>query len=219
MVATNEPLTLQQLQQIYRNKKVDIVSRLDEFRAIWRQEDELPIFKELIFCLLTPQSKAQTCWTCVKENLNNRLLTITESELAEKLKPVRFRFNKAGYITEARDKFVTNGKVRIIPKLKQFNSPFKLRGWLVDEIKGLGYKEASHFLRNIGLGEELAILDRHILRNLVYLKVIPEIPQYLRRTDYLDIEDKMRQFATESNIPLAHLDLLLWYKETGYIFK
>jgi len=37
--------------------------------------------------------------------------------------------------------------------------------WLVKNLTGLGYKEAGHFLRNIGSGK-IAILDRHILRNL-----------------------------------------------------
>jgi len=86
-------------------------------------------------------------------------------------------------------------------------------------VKGLGYKEASHFLRNIGLGEEFAILDRHILRNLKDLQVIPEIPATLTRKRYLEIEEKVRRLAKDIGIPMGHLDLLLWSKETGHIFK
>jgi N-glycosylase/DNA lyase len=93
------------------------------------------------------------------------------------------------------------------------------REWLVNNLTGLGYKEASHFLRNIGFGENIAILDRHILRNLCLLGVIPEIPEALSRAKYLRIEEKMSGFAAKIAIPLLHLDLLLWYKETGEIFK
>jgi thermostable 8-oxoguanine DNA glycosylase len=36
---------------------------------------------------------------------------------------------------------------------------------------------------------------------------------------YYEVKNKMRKFADKVNIPMAHLDLLLWYKETGEIFK
>ena len=86
-------------------------------------------------------------------------------------------------------------------------------------LTGLGYKEAGHFLRNIGFGEKIAILDRHILRNLHALGVIDELPESISNKRYLEIEKKMAEFAGRIHIPLDHLDLLLWYKETGEIFK
>ncbi|MCD6152161.1 MAG: DNA lyase, partial [Deltaproteobacteria bacterium] len=131
---------------------------------------------------------------------------------------VRFKNKKTGYIIEARRFFTKNNRIDIKSKLKGFNNIFELRDWLVQNVKGMGYKEASHFLRNIGLGENLAILDRHILKNLKLFKVIKEIP-ILSRKRYYEVENKMRKFADKVNIPMAHLDLLLWYKETGEVFK
>jgi len=84
---------------------------------------------------------------------------------------------------------------------------------------GLGYKEASHFLRNIGLGEELAILDRHILKNLALLGVIEEVKSSPTKKAYLQIEKKMTKFSRQVGIPMGELDLLLWYKEAGEVFK
>jgi N-glycosylase/DNA lyase len=89
----------------------------------------------------------------------------------------------------------------------------------VENVKGLGYKEASHFLRNIGLGEDLAILDRHILKNLGLLGVIDEVPSSPTKRLYLEIERKMAAFSKEAKIPMGQLDLLLWYKEAGEVFK
>ena len=86
-------------------------------------------------------------------------------------------------------------------------------------MKGIGYKEASHFLRNIGFGEHLAILDRHIMKNLKLLGIIDEIPISLTRKKYLEIEQRMVKFSKKVKIPMKHLDLVLWYKETGEIFK
>jgi N-glycosylase/DNA lyase len=103
--------------------------------------------------------------------------------------------------------------------ISSFSNLEEAREWLVDNIKGMGYKEASHFLRNIGLGEEFAILDRHILKNLQLLGIIEEVPASLSRKRYFEIEKKMVRFSDRINIPMAHLDLLLWYKETGEVFK
>ncbi len=80
-------------------------------------------------------------------------------------------------------------------------------------------KEASHFLRNMGFGEELAILDRHIVRNLLRYGAINQMPKNLGKKNYLLIEEKTLQFSKRIKIPLAELDLLFWSKETGKIFK
>jgi len=87
---------------------------------------------------------------------------------------------------------------------KNFKNPEKIRVWLVKNIKGFGYKEASHFLRNIGLGENIAILDRHILKNLKRFKVIKEVPISISPRKYLEIENKMKLFSKKIKIPVSH---------------
>ncbi len=91
--------------------------------------------------------------------------------------------------------FFTNGKFEVRPFLKKYNTVQERREWIVENIKGIGYKEASHFLRNIGFYKNIAILDRHILKNLKLLGVIEEIPETLSKTKYLHIEKKMAEFA------------------------
>ena len=73
--------------------------------------------------------------------------------------------------------------------------------------------------RGIGLGEDLAILDRHILKNLALLGVIDEVPSSPTKRTYLEIERKMTAFSKQAGIPMGELDLLLWYKEAGEVFK
>ena len=208
---------LEELKKIYFLKKHEICLRLEEFKKIWHEDDER-IFVELAFCLLTPQSKARICWDAVLNLLKKNLLFKGDVYQVSKNLDVRFKNNKARYIVEARKFFKENGKIGIKSKLKGFNNIFELRDWLVQNVKGMGYKEASHFLRNIGLGENLAILDRHILKNLKSFKVIKEIP-ILSRKRYYEVENKMIKFANKIGIPMGHLDLLLWYKETGEVFK
>ncbi len=211
---------VKELLHIYYQIKPEIMQRLKEFEKIKLTRDEKAIFKELVFCLLTPQSKAETCWNAVVSLENKGLLWEGDiKEIREELKGVRFHNNKAKYIKEVQSKFVKNKKLYIAQLIYDYKDPINLREWLIKNIKGMGYKEASHFLRNIGLGRDLAILDRHILKNLRDLGVIKEIPKTLSKNKYLKIEEKMRVFSKNIGIPLDHLDLLLWFKQTGRIFK
>jgi N-glycosylase/DNA lyase len=211
---------VKQLEDIYKSKKQEIISRLREFERIWTDGNDEEIFTELVFCLFTPQSKAKSCWEavlCIKDQ--GLLFKGTPEEIKQRLHRVRFHNNKARYLVEARNLFFKSGSILVRPLLKGFANIYETREWLVNNIKGIGHKEASHFLRNIGLGEKIAILDRHILRNLDLLNVIAMVPGSLGRARYLQIEKKMADFSEQIKIPLSHLDLLLWYKETGEIFK
>ena len=209
-----------ELKEFYKEKEGIISRRVAEFRRLWKSGDEVDYLKELIFCILTPQSKAKICWQKVLELFEEKLIFGGSVEdIASVLTGVRFRLNKARYIILAREKFIADGKIILREKIKQFGRPLQAREWLVKNIKGMGYKEASHFLRNIGFGENLAILDRHILKNLKHFGLISEIPKSLTRKRYIGIEKKFLSFARIINIPPSHLDLLLWCKETGEVFK
>ena len=211
--------SVQELQTLYNEKRDAIQQRLQEFKEILGRSDD-DVFAELCFCLLTPQSSAKTCWAAVSRLKERSLLFKgAANEIQPQLNDVRFGDSKAKYIVEARDLFTKDGKLYLKSHLSSFPNQFELREWMVENVKGLGYKEASHFLRNVGLGEEFAILDRHILRNLKRMNVIPEVPVSITKKRYLEIEEKLRRFSREIRIPLADLDLLFWSRETGWIFK
>ena len=213
-------MRVEELKERYREMKDVIEKRLEEFDSLWKEGSEEEVFAELVFCLLTPQSRAKLCW-CAVEHLIEKglLLNGGERDIEDVLKGVRFRKNKARYIVEARKLFTRKGQLELKKFLSSFGDVKTLREWLVRNVKGMGYKEASHFLRNIGLGKDMAILDRHILKNLKAFGVINDIPRALSRKKYLEIEEKMRKFSHEIRIPMSHLDLLFWSRQTGEIFK
>jgi len=211
---------IEEIKRVYYIKQKEIEKRLNEFEEIWNARNDEDIFAELIFCILTPQSKAITCSYAVERICQDKLfLRGNSKQIANRLYDIRFKNKKAMFIVEARNRFIKDGKISIKSKIKKFENARKAREWLVQNIKGFGYKEASHFLRNIGHGEELAILDRHVLKNLESLGIIKENPKNFQRNKYYEIENLMGDFARRINIPIDHLDLLLWYKETGRIFK
>ena len=209
------------LKKLHKKLRRQIIKRLSEFNEIWENGTEEDIFIELVFCLLTPQSKAKSCHSAVCDMIDKDLiLNGNQKQISKILKSkTRFHNTKAQNIVKARNMFFKNGQIAIRERISKFGGPFEARESLVNNIKGMGYKEASHFLRNIGLGNELAILDRHILKNLVVLGIIKEIPTSLSKKRYLEIEAEMKKFAENIKIPMAHLDLLLWYTETKEIFK
>lgn len=169
-------------------------------------------FGELCFCVLTANSSAGMCIK-LQKNLQNAFHTSNKEELRARLKKYGYRFpNRAEYICY-------NRGYRDIDKiLKNFSDGRMAREWFVENIKGFGYKEASHFLRNIGY-KNLAILDRHILRVMKRYKLMEEVPKILNKREYIGIEKKLEEVADKLGITLSKLDLYLWYMETGKILK
>ena len=200
---------MHELQKIYQQKKELIHQRLQTFSLVTREED---IFYELCFCLLTPQTKGKQCWERVeilkKNNFKEKTL-----DPHSFIKDLRFHNNKNTYLLAAKQQFSL-----VLEQLKTISDATLLRTWLVEHIKGYGYKEASHFLRNIGY-RNLAILDRHILRNLRRYNIIKKLPKTLTKKQYLAIEQQFLAFAEHVQIPIDELDLLFWSQETGEIFK
>jgi len=189
-----------------------INSRIREFKKVGEASSN-EIFKELCFCILTANFNAERAIR-VQNEIGNGFLSLTEDELRKRLKSLGYRFpsSRARYITQAR-----KYKDSLKGIAGSFNEEIELREWLVKNVKGIGYKEASHFLRNIGY-TDLAILDFHVI-NLLASCGIAEKPKTLTKRRYLEIENLLREIARKTNLNLAALDLYLWYLETGKILK
>ena len=212
---------IQNLLETYQSIKPQIEQRLAEFQNIWKKDSEFDLYKELIFCQLTPQSNAERCWMAVQQLEKRNLLFSNDTiKISECLRGyTRFHHTKANHIIENRETLVKNNILCIRDQLNKVADPKNRRKWLVQNIKGMGYKEASHYLRNIGFGEEFAILDRHILKKLVEFEVIDSIPSSLSKKMYLEIETLMEIFSLQIEIPLSHLDFVFWYMQKKFIFK
>lgn len=210
-----------EVEKIYESIKSKIEERLEEFRRVWREGDNKDIFCELAFCILTPQSKARNAWKAISDlRDSNVLFTGSEEDIVPYLNIVRFNKTKAKNLYILREQ-MTNENGEFITKdfFSTFSSPFEMREWIVKNIRGMSYKEASHFLRNVGFGQELAILDRHILKNLAALDVIEEVPKTVTPKLYKDIEERLKNYCKEIDISMENIDLLLWYLEAKDIFK
>ncbi|HYY48379.1 MAG TPA: N-glycosylase/DNA lyase [Thermoplasmata archaeon] len=211
---------LEPLKSEFAEKREQIEARLEDFRRMGSLPEER-LFEELCFCILAVQSKARSADAALRDLIEADLLWPGRPrQVAAFLRHrTRFHNHKAAYIVRARDRFFPDNGPCLREALRGLGDSRAAREWLVREIDGLGWKEASHFLRNIGRGDGLAILDRHILRNLVRHGVIRGFPASLTAAKYLAIEERMRRFSESVEIPMAALDLLFWSRETGEIFK
>jgi N-glycosylase/DNA lyase len=203
----------EELKCIYALRRDAIRSRLAEFAAVPSSE----YFYELVYCLLTPQSKARHADYAVEQLRASEFYDHNidpEPFLRRKESYIRFHKTKARHLLRLKEQFPD-----IAEQLSKPIEAIELREWLVKNVLGLGLKESVHFLRNIGKNQGLAILDRHILRSLKRLNVIKNIPESLSRKRYLSLEMGFAKFADDIGIPLDELDLLFWSMATGEIRK
>jgi len=188
-----------------------IDGRIQEFKEIDKKSND-ELFKELCFCILTANFDAEKSIKIQKE-IGECFLTDSKDVLAQKLRDCGHRFPnaRATYISES---IKCKDSLGEIVQIQDGNA---LREWIVENVKGLGYKEASHFLRNVGF-DDYAIIDFHVVDLLVDYKMI-EKPKTITKRKYMAIENLLKKLARKTNLTLAELDLYLWYMETGKILK
>ena len=187
-------------------------TRIKQFISV-KKKGISEIFKELCFCIMTANCGAGKCIE-VNNRIDKGFLNLSEEELVNKFKEFGYRFpnRRANYIVEARN-YISELESIINSNVDEI----KLREWIVKNVKGLGYKEASHFLRNIGY-KNLAIIDFHIVDLLGKYDLI-EKPKSMTKKKYLEIENVLKQIGREVHLDMAKLDLYLWYQETGKVLK
>lgn len=210
---------IEELRRSYEAKKPLINERMSEFAEVYSQGDEA-IFLELCFCIFTAGASAKMGLACI-EAIKDIVLVATAEELEARLTGKhRYPRARAGYIIHTRDYLQQEWDLQMKKLMESFQDRLELRAFFAASkgIKGIGYKEASHFLRNIGL-KGYAILDKHILRSLHEFGIIDSPKPPTSGKKYLEIEAELKEFAGEIGIDFDDLDLLLWSNKTGEILK
>lgn len=220
MKRDQEPLSVLKIKQTHAERGEEIRSRLAEFESVWRDADDARLWEEMVYCFFTGGCSARMGLRSIEAVRD--LLQDGDHEALMNALVGRHRYPRARarYIVESRDFLERDCSMRLRSRLAAFADPLERRDWLVREkgIKGLGYKEASHFLRNIGL-KGYAILDKHVLRCLAELGVIDSPKPPGTRTRYIEVEYRLKDFAERLDIDFEELDLVLWSIKTGEILK
>ena len=195
------------------------------------EENKENIFYMLMFCLCVPQSRAIKAEEAIQKLRSMKFYSETislEDVVKTMLKLVRFHTVKSERLVEAKNKFSSvlwdtlKQKYTLYKESKNLKEREQVllgvRQFLIKNVKGLGMKTSSHFLRNIGMGG-LAILDIHVIdglrkRGMIDIEKLSQLQE-----EYLGIEQIMKGYADLVGISIDELDLLLWSQKTGYVFK
>lgn len=201
---------LNKIQEVGNSDTKKIIDkRLNEFKSLNKKGNK-EWFSELCFCLLTSNWKAKESIEIQNKLSKSGFANWSEVKLRDFLKKSGHRFwpQRAQRIVLAR-------KYKNIKDV--LSKEYDKRAWLVKNIKGLGMKEASHFLRNVGIFD-CAILDRHIINSLIDNRII-ETHKTLTPKKYIEIERKMAQICKKIGMSQGELDMYVWYIKTGKILK
>lgn len=222
MRRNHQTVVVEDIRALHNARKKEIRARLDQFRELWRKGNDAQFWEELVFCIFTAGASARMGFRAV-EAVRPLLMDGGREEMTLALRNAgahRFPVERPGYIVVTRRYLREHCEMALRKKLQSFADPIERRDWLAQEkqIKGLGYKEASHFLRNIGLMGH-AILDKHVMNCLMDLKVVETPKPPATRARYLEVEGKLRVFAREIRIDFDELDLVLWSMKTGEVLK
>lgn len=212
---------IEALRESHRMKRPAIRARLDEFASIGRSGDDDQLFEELVYCIFTAGASARMGLTSI-DRVRGHLRKCSRQRLAGMLTGAhRFPNARSGYVVHTRKYLLQECRLGMREKLASFGSNADARRDYFAAnpgIRGIGYKEASHYLRNIGY-TGYAILDKHILNTLFEFGVIDSPRPPAGKKKYLEVEEDMRKFAADIRIDFDELDLLLWSNKTGEILK
>lgn len=222
MKSNRKPVAVEDIRATHKARRKEIRARLEQFQTVWREGSDEQLWEELVFCIFTAGASARMGFRSV-EAVRPFLQDGEREEMTRALKSAgahRFPVERPGYIVVTRNYLREHCNMALREKLQSFADPVERRDWLAREkrIKGLGYKESSHFLRNIGLLGH-AILDKHVMSCLADLKVVETSKPPATRARYLDTEERLRNFAREIRIDFDELDLVLWSMKTGEVLK
>jgi N-glycosylase/DNA lyase len=214
------PISIETIKEAHASRRREIRRRLSEFAAIGRRGTDGDLWAEMVYCFFTGGCSARMGLNSL-EAVRPILMTGDQAELSSALAGKhRYPNARSRYIVATREFLQEHCGLELRSKLRSFDCPLERRDWLVREkgINGLGYKEASHYLRNIGF-RGYAILDKHVLNCLAELEIIDDPKPPNTRTKYLMIEEKLKSLTAMTGIDFDELDLVLWSMKTGTVLK
>jgi N-glycosylase/DNA lyase len=195
--------------------------------AILRESGDLcesQMWQQMCFCLLSPVTRFEAVRACMQRleahRVLNRLAENPRSVRSEEIRrllsaqdqPCRFPGQKADRLLQAGYFFYEKAPAPGVRGfLRGFPKSLDARKALVDKVPGLGMKEASHFLRNVGHGANLAVLDIHVRRFLAEMRLVGESIAFSNsRVSYLKMERTLLSLAFNSGLEIGALDLAIW---------
>ena len=195
--------------------------------------NETSLLSQLILCILSSQEKYEVALGVMKEFKKNKIIIIPKGRLELKKihqqiitilshpvcftyrginysRRIRFFLKKANYIVSTIERIYFNN-LTIKKILQSQTSVQDVRNNLIANSMGIGPKQASMFLRNVGFHTDFAILDKHVVDYMKLMGLTCGIQaNYSNLHIYQKVETELRTYADNYNISLFHLDIAIW---------
>lgn len=190
------------------------------------QTTEAELWRELSCCLLSSQvpyslALAASSTISASQILSNRSdhdvpklrdelysVLVGTFVVDGSLRKYRFPSAKAGQLANSWGAIV--GRFGTLASaLQSFESGLDARNWLVKWAPGLGPKQASMFLRNVGMAYDLAVIDRHVLR---YMEIVGlgERANISQLAKYRAQELVLQEHAASFGYSVGLVDWAIW---------
>lgn len=189
---------------------------------------EYDLRKELVGCIMGSQVRHEmavaatanmehagllddACWVDFEsEGFEYRVLEVLAGHASDLPHRGSYRFPRARskQLAQVRNALA---QMSLNERLSDGKAAKYLRKNLVADIPGLGPKQASMFLRNIGKSYDLAILDTHVLRFMDMQALLPiEQARISTVKGYEKAEGIAVDYAESLGYPAGYLDWAIW---------
>ena len=144
---------ISRLQDSYEKKKPLIRSRLNDFDQIRKTATDEQLFLEMTFCILAAGTSAKMALRST-EAAKDVLVFGDFNQIKKSLTGFyRYPNLRAYHLIQCREYLKSEYGFKIKKLIESHEDPIERRGFLANnpDIKGIGFKEASHFLRKYRL--------------------------------------------------------------------
>jgi N-glycosylase/DNA lyase len=203
-------LVVHLLQAINRDPSIaPVFSRLPNNEDIWRR---------LLFCILSSQVNTRAAVSATDSILNEVPFfqeQIGVSQVYAKAKGILSREDVKYRFPDHRSRNIAHSwftfaqvENNLYDYLESFDSEVAAREWVTGLFPGLGFKQASMFLRDIGYSIRLCIIDTHILWYCSCLGHHSKQPLTPKR--YMAIEDFILSQSDRFGVSPNIFDAAVW---------
>ena len=195
----------------------------------WRRLSESRLWEELCLCILSSRTRFDAAAEALARLSRLGLLVrlrrepdlVSYVDIAsvlrskkrrqQKVPGIPFWRTRARQLVKAARLFYGGEKDGLRSFLSRFRDSEAARSQLVQDVPGLGMKQASHFLQNVNFSRDLAVIDTHLVRFLREELMITAMgPGGVTPGAYARLEWRIQRIAAANGLDMRLLDRVIW---------
>jgi N-glycosylase/DNA lyase len=223
--------------QIQKNDIEDVVLKVSNYvypvknkNNSWTNLSEQDIWHELVSCILGSRIDFQVAFfhtklLCDKELLDIHTIlddpkaaersiieSLSSQNMGKKFSVYPFSISRSNYIIRTTLNIYQFNNTSLKKVLNISRNEVEARERIFELASGVGYKQASLFLRNIGFSSKLAILDTHVIKYMMIMELLSNFSKkdISNKKKYVEAENTLINYATLRNQLVSRLDIAIW---------